>query len=65
MGKSVLLQPVELNSAEIEAVSGGQPVQVGLVNALVRVTDALNNNNIADHNSVAVGVLTGLVAARA
>jgi hypothetical protein len=63
MDEAILLQPVELTDAELDAVSGGLPLQVGLVNAVVKVTDALNNNSIANGNSVAVGVLSGLVAA--
>lgn len=61
MSDQMLLKPVELTDAELDAVSGGiaNVAANNLVNVQANVSNLLNNNHVA----AAVGVLSSGVGA--
>ena len=58
MSDCMLVEPVELTDAELDAVAAGALVNV---HAFVPINNVLNKNDILNNNQVAVNVLGGLI----
>jgi hypothetical protein len=68
MQENALIEPIELDDAELDLVTGGVLVTGGLVNITLDNISILNNNNVpitikdlANNNNVSVGAIIQLL----
>ena len=68
MQENALIEPIELDDAELDLVTGGVLVTGGLVNIILDNISILNNNNVpitikdlANNNNVSVGAIIQLL----
>ena len=68
MQENALIDPIELDDAELDLVTGGVLVTGGLVNITLDNISILNNNNVpitikdlANNNNVSVGAIIQLL----